>query len=113
MSASFVVLVDFKLVARETMAEFRLLVDDNARQSCALEPGCRRFDVLIPTGTDNQLWLYEIYDDRAAFEAHLRMPHYHSFDAESAGLVKTKTVREFALVCEGSNSKTSLGVEQS
>ena len=45
--------------------------------------------------------LYEIYDDAAAFAAHMRTSHFLSFDAASAALVADKTVIKAALVCEG------------
>ena len=65
---------------------FRNLIDDNSRQSARLEPGCLRFDVVEPHGDEDMVLLYEIYRDRAAFEAHLRSEHYARFDASSAGL---------------------------
>ena len=48
---------------------------DDARSSVATEPGCVRFDVLQDESDPNQLHLYEVYQDRAAFEVHLQMPH--------------------------------------
>jgi quinol monooxygenase YgiN len=48
--------------------------------------------------------LYEIYDDRAAFEAHLKTAHFASFNRASEPLVADKTVVEYALVCEGSEA---------
>lgn len=81
---------------------FRRLIDENAIASARSEPGCRRFDVLEPTGTSDQIVLYEIYDDRAAFDAHRRTAHFAAFDGASAGYVRNKTVVEYALVCAGS-----------
>ena len=34
------------------------------------EWGCLRFDVTVPDGSANTLMLYELYADRASFEAH-------------------------------------------
>ena len=34
------------------------------------EPGCLRFDVTVPDGSSNAIMLYELYADRASFEAH-------------------------------------------
>jgi len=34
------------------------------------EPGCHHFDVLIPEDEENQVCLYEIYEDQAAFDLH-------------------------------------------
>ena len=97
----YVVLVDFRLKPG-ARAVFRNLIDDNARQSARLEPGCLRFDVVEPHGDEDMVLLYEIYRDRAAFEAHLRSEHYARFDASSADLVVSKTIRIGELVCAGS-----------
>jgi quinol monooxygenase YgiN len=45
------------------------------------EPGCRRFDVWCDTGDCTRVFLFEIYDDRAAFDAHLASAHFRDFDA--------------------------------
>ena len=97
----FVIMVDFT-VKPGSMAAFRALVDANARISCRDEAGCRRFDVLAPVGEDARVVLYEIYDDRAAFAAHLASPHYAAFARDSAAHVAAKRVSELQLVCEGS-----------
>jgi quinol monooxygenase YgiN len=97
----FVIMVDFT-VKPGSMAAFRALVDANAQASCRKEAGCRRFDVLAPAGDDARVVLYEIYDDRAAFDAHLASAHYAAFNRDSAGHVAAKRVSELQLVCEGS-----------
>jgi quinol monooxygenase YgiN len=99
--SGFVIVVDFKIKPGEMVA-FRRLIDENAEASVQEEPGCRRFDVLASRQEADRLLLYEIYDNRAAFDAHLKTPHFAVFNAESATLVAEKTVREYDLVCEGS-----------
>lgn len=100
--SGYVVLVDFRLEPG-ALAAFRELIDANARQSVALEPGCRRFDVIEPEGVPDAILLYEIYRDRTDFDAHMRSEHYARFDAASAGLVQNKSVRVGALVREGAS----------
>ncbi|MEK0085144.1 putative quinol monooxygenase [Benzoatithermus flavus] len=92
MDRRHVILVEFTL-APATRDAFRALVLENAAASMQREPGCRRFDVLVPEGDPgDRVILYEIYDDAAAFEAHLASEHYRRF-AEAAGpLVLTKAV---------------------
>ncbi|MEO8668533.1 MAG: putative quinol monooxygenase [Bauldia sp.] len=97
----FVVMVEF-LLKPGRRGDFRVLMDANARDSAKLEPGCRRFDVLEPQGESDRILLYEIYDDRAAFDLHLKSPHYLSFDKASTDHVARKTVAICDLVCEGS-----------
>lgn len=93
------VLVDFRLRPGAQPA-FRKLVDANARASATRERGCRRFDVVEPRGEADRILLYEIYDDAAAFDAHLGTPHYAAFDTESAPLIAGKSVTLCDLVCE-------------
>lgn len=97
----FVIVVEFR-IHKGQMAAFRRLMDANARASCRNEPGCRRFDVLSSPKDPDRILLYEIYDDRAAFDAHVKTPHYAVFAAESASLVGDKVVKEYVLACEGS-----------
>ena len=75
--------------------------DANARISTGTEAGCRRFDVIEPANDPDSVLLYEIYDDRAAFDAHVASPHYASFDTASTGYVVGKSVTVGELVCEG------------
>jgi quinol monooxygenase YgiN len=99
--SGYVILVDF-LLKPGTRAEFRRAIDANARASCKTEHGCRRFDVVEPRDEENRILLYEIYDDRAAFDVHLKTRHLTVFEAASNHLVTKKTVIAGDLVCEAS-----------
>jgi autoinducer 2-degrading protein len=98
---AYVIVVDFRLKPGTKQA-FRQLIDANARASCRDEPGCRRFDVVELPSEADRILLYEIYDDRAAFDAHVKTPHFASFNAASAAHVSQKNVIFGDLVCEGS-----------
>ena len=92
MDGRLVVLVEFDLLPHARTA-FRRLVLENAAASLRDEPGCRQFDVLIPEGDPgDRVVLYEIYDDAAAFDAHLRTPHYARFAEATEPLVRDKRV---------------------
>ena len=49
--------------------QFMEAIIEDAKGSVNDEPGCRRFDVIQDAGDENRIWLYEVYDDEAAFEA--------------------------------------------
>lgn len=49
---------------------------DDAKGSVNDEPGCLRFDVIQDAADPNRIWLYEVYVDEAAFQAHLEAPHF-------------------------------------
>jgi len=55
--------------------QFVEAVVEDARSSVANEPGCLRFDVIQDANDANRIWLYEVYKDEAAFQAHLQAPH--------------------------------------
>jgi quinol monooxygenase YgiN len=91
-----VILAEFELHAGAE-PEFRRLVLENAAASVRDEPGCSLFEVLTPEGGPGQaIVLYEIYDDAAAFDAHLATPHFARFNAATAPLVARKTVRRLS-----------------
>ena len=41
-----------------------------------LEPGCRKFFVSRSRDDSDHFFLYEEYDDEAAFDTHTRTPHF-------------------------------------
>lgn len=93
----FVILARFR-IAPGAMDEFLAQIRRNAAASVAHEPGCRRFDVLTPeSGADGEVVLYEIYDGVAAFDAHMRTPHFAAFRAATASIVLSAEVERFLL----------------
>lgn len=56
-------------------AEFIPALLEDAKASVSKEPGCLRFDVIQDAGDANRVWLYEVYRNEAAFQAHLKTPH--------------------------------------
>ncbi|MDI4667119.1 antibiotic biosynthesis monooxygenase [Xanthobacter autotrophicus] len=75
--ASFVVIAEFD-VQPARLDAFLALARDDAAHSVADEPGCRQFEVIVLEGTSTVVF-YEVYDDRAAFDAHLETPHLARF----------------------------------
>ena len=43
------------------------------------EPGCLRFEVIQDAGDSNRIWIYEVFTDEAAFQAHAKAPHVTKF----------------------------------
>lgn len=96
----FVIFVDFQLKPG-VRSQFRRLIDENADASVRTEPGCLQFDVLEPEGEADRLLLYEIYSDRAAFEAHRQTGHFRIFADASESLVLQKKVVRSDLAFSG------------
>ena len=88
----YVVTVEF-IAKPDHVEAFRRAMIENARASRAREPGCRQFDVCSDPADRAVVFLYEIYDDRAAFDAHLSSSHFRAFDERVREWVAKKTVR--------------------
>ncbi|SAK57428.1 putative quinol monooxygenase [Caballeronia ptereochthonis] len=77
-STPFVVIAEFE-VKPECLSDFLALARDDAQHSLADESGCRQFDIVRVEDTTPRVVFYEVYDDRAAFDAHLQTPHLSRF----------------------------------
>ncbi len=96
--AKFIIWVVFD-IKPGAFAAFQEQIVQNAAASLRDEPGCQQFDVLLAEdGSQDQVSLYEIYDDEAAFEAHKRTPHYADFMAAIPDLVSGQQVTRYRLV---------------
>jgi len=93
----YIVIVEFQ-VQRERMGEFRQAMFQQADNSLQREAGCLRFDVAGDPLRPELVFLYEIYQNQAAFELHLQSPHFKAFDARVSGWVVEKSVRPLQLL---------------
>ena len=73
--------------------EFLPLMRENAARSRSAEPGCRQFDVCVDPARSGVVFLYELYDDRAAFDAHLASPHFVAFAGATAKMITNRVLR--------------------
>ncbi|PLZ00750.1 antibiotic biosynthesis monooxygenase [Burkholderia sp. WAC0059] len=92
----FVVVVNFS-IHESHVEDFEQAVVQNAGDSLRLEDDCFVFDVCrADTGKD--FFLYEVYRDAAAFERHLRAPHFLTFSEMTRHWVHSKDVRLLTLI---------------
>jgi quinol monooxygenase YgiN len=96
-SGPFVIIAEFE-VRPDKLEQFLELARTDASQSVANEPGCRQFDVTLDREEPNRVVLYEVYEDSAAFDAHLEMPHLAAFRAGIEGLIVSRQVRRLTRV---------------
>ena len=90
----FAVVVTFRIEAG-AMDSFLPAMIANARTSLAEEPGCHQFDVCTDPARPDEVFLYERYTDRAAFDDHLASAHFKAFDARVAPMIAAKEVRTY------------------
>lgn len=84
--------VEFRIKAAH-IAAFDAAIRANAQASLEQEPGCRQFDVCRDAQDPALFFLYELYDDEAAIQAHLQSPHFLRMNAATAQWVESKVVR--------------------
>lgn len=93
----YVVCVTFKIIS-ENIDQFMPLMLDNAKASFELEPECHQFDVCFDENDKSIVFLYEIYDNEAAFKVHLASPHFKEFDAAVVNMIADKKVQVFTRI---------------
>ena len=90
----YVITVLFSIKPEHTL-KFLPAIVANARTSVAEESGCRQFDVCVSDRDSNDVFLYEVYDSKAAFDAHLASAHFRQFNESTAAWVSGKVIQAF------------------
>lgn len=91
----YVVTVEFTIGAASARP-FLVEMLANARASLT-ERGCIQFDVCADPVDHQRVFLYEVYIDRAAFDAHLSTEHFKMFDRTVAPWIESKVVKTWDL----------------
>ena len=95
----YAVCVSFKVKLGQ-MADFLPLMQANARTSLQEEQDCLQFDVLTDAAKPDDVFLYELYTDRAGFDAHLQSAHFKAFDAAVQAMIAAKDVQTWTGVTQ-------------
>lgn len=93
----YTVVVEFHIKPAHVQA-FQQAIVENARLSVEQEAGCHQFDVCRDPADPSLFFLYELYDDEAAFQAHLRSAHFLSMNALTIPWIDSKDVRTMTRV---------------
>ena len=94
---AFVIIAEFE-VKPDRLERFLELARTDASQSVANEPGCHQFDVTLDREQPNRVVLYELYEDAAAFDAHVETPHLKAFRAGIEDLIVSRHARRLTRV---------------
>ncbi|MEO0529402.1 MAG: putative quinol monooxygenase [Planctomycetota bacterium] len=85
----FIVLVRFTLKP-DSVEAFRERVLVHANNSLTNEETCRQFDVSFDPEEPTSCLLYEVYDDRAAFDRHTQATYFAEFGAAIEDWIDSK-----------------------
>lgn len=87
--AGFSLLVHLK-AKPENVDTFMAMALENAAAARSTELGCRQFDVMVDPDDATRIAFYEVYDDKAAFEAHLETPHFKKYFEHAVPLLEAR-----------------------
>ncbi|WP_298261777.1 putative quinol monooxygenase [uncultured Litoreibacter sp.] len=93
----FAVTVTFQ-VDPSQITPFKAAMRINAQSTLTQEEGCRQFDVCTTPERPSEVFLYEIYDNEAAFKSHMTTSHFEAFGQATKGMVISKDVKLFSEV---------------
>ncbi len=90
----YAIVAEFK-IKPEQVKTFARLVLAQGKESVKIEKECHQFDVCQAEDDPSRFLLYELYDDRAAFDRHRQMAHTTRFLAEVKPMLAESSVRGF------------------
>lgn len=84
-------------IASGKLDQFLARAGRHAETCLAKEDGCLRFDILVPHDESDRVYLYELYADQAAVDAHLASEHMAEYLADTKAMIAERTRHACAL----------------
>jgi autoinducer 2-degrading protein len=69
------------------------------------EPGCHEFNITVSPKDPNHVFIFEVYENTAAFEAHRATDHFKKYAATTKDMVAKRDARMFASVAMNRKDK--------
>jgi autoinducer 2-degrading protein len=69
------------------------------------EPGCRTFNIAVSQKDPNHVFVFEVYDNAAAFDAHLQTDHFKKYAATTKDMVAKRDPHPLSLVAAYAKGK--------
>ena len=95
-ASAYINAVELDIVPAE-FEKFKAAIRENSAASVK-EPGCRQFDVLFEESNPHHVFLYEVYDDAAALEAHRGTPHFKKYWEATKHMIAKRVARHMTPV---------------
>ena len=83
--------VDLEIAPAE-MDKYLAAVKENGAASIK-EPGCREYNIMISATNPNHVFLFEVYENDAAGQAHRATEHFKKYIATTANMVTARNLR--------------------
>ena len=99
----FINAVDLDIVPAELNKYMEAIKKNGA--AAVNEPGCREFNITVSQKDPNHVFLFEVYDNAAALEAHRATDHFKEYQATTANMIAKREVRQFSSVAMNMKGK--------
>jgi quinol monooxygenase YgiN len=73
---------------------YRLLLSEEIKASLKSEPGVLTLFAVAVKDSPTRIRILEVYADQAAYEAHLRSPHFRTYKTRSTDMVRSLNLVE-------------------
>ena len=87
-----IIVVVFFEIKTDKADQFKQAMVAQAKLCLEREPGCRQFDVAEDPVDPKSFFLYEVYDDEAAFKAHQEYPHFHEYRERAKDWIASRKI---------------------
>ena len=94
---AFAIIVKFTLKPGVAKS-FAPLIMENATASVREEPTCQQFQVLHDEQNPGIVFLYEVYDNAVAHNAHRETPHFKKFIEAAEKMIADREVQRCTLL---------------
>jgi (4S)-4-hydroxy-5-phosphonooxypentane-2,3-dione isomerase len=95
--------VDIDVVPGQIDAYLAALKENGA--AAVHEPGCHEFNITISPKDPNHVFLFEVYDNDAAFQAHRATDHFKKYAATTKDMIAKRDARMFSSVAMNRKEK--------
>jgi len=95
-SGVYINAVDLVVIPSE-MPKFLEAIKENGANAVK-EPGCREFNITVLANNPNHVFLYEVYDNEAALNAHRQTEHFKKYQAATANMIADRNVRAMSVI---------------
>jgi autoinducer 2-degrading protein len=94
--------VDLVVIPSE-MPKFLEAIKENGANAVK-EQGCREFNITVLASNPNHVFLYEVYDNEAALNAHRQTEHFKKYQAATANMIADRNVRAMSPIAFNSKA---------
>jgi quinol monooxygenase YgiN len=82
------------------LEEYKAILKEEASASVKLEPGVISIYPMYQKEDSTQVRILEIYADRAAYESHLKTPHFQKYKTTTVKMVRSLKLMDMGLIDE-------------